>query len=58
MVRIVPWNTVCTKCNVKLEYFNADVKSNAHEYYVSHKITKREIGHYIECPICGERISV
>jgi len=58
MVKVIPWNTVCKKCNVKLEYFNEDIQSKEHEYYVYHNVTKKEISHYIVCPICGQHISV
>lgn len=34
MVRIIPWITKCSECNVKLEYNNEDVQSKEREYRV------------------------
>ncbi len=56
MVKILPWITLCNKCNVRLEYDNEDIQSEDHEYYVYHNVTKKEISHYIICPNCGDKV--
>lgn len=43
MVKVIPWTTVCKHCDVKLEYYNEDIKF---EYQKA----------YIICPNCGKKV--
>lgn len=45
MVKVIPWTTVCIHCDVKLEYYNEDVKFD--------EINQKS---YIICPNCGKKI--
>ena len=56
MVKILPWITLCSKCNVRLEYNNEDIQSEDHEYSLDGKKINKETLHYIVCPKCGNKI--
>lgn len=58
MIKIVPWNTVCTKCNVKLEYYNEDIVVRNETTAMYHDVEEHELRGYIKCPICGCEIRV
>lgn len=58
MVKVVPWNTVCTKCNVKLEYYNEDIIIRNEVITTYRDAEERELRGYIKCPKCGNHIHV
>lgn len=58
MVKIIPWDTVCKKCNVKLEYYNEDIQLENYEYSLDGQRTIKKTFHYIVCPKCGNKIYI
>ena len=56
MVKVIPWVTICSNCDVRLEYENEDVQSEEHEYCIYRDKIEKEINHYIVCPKCGNKI--
>ena len=55
MVRVIPWTTKCSECDVKLEYNNEDVQSKEREYRVG-RACQTYTYHYIICPKCGKEV--
>jgi hypothetical protein len=58
MVKIIPWDTVCKKCNVKLEYYNEDIINRNVISGMYHDFNTYELRGYIKCPVCGCEIRV
>jgi len=56
MVKILPWITLCSKCNVRLEYDKEDIFDEDHSYSIDGINIKYNICHYIICPNCGDKV--
>lgn len=56
MVKILPLVTLCSKCNVRLEYNIKDVFDEDHPYSIDGIDIKHNICHYIICPNCGDKV--
>ena len=58
MVKILPWITLCSKCNVRLEYDKEDIFDEDHSYSIDGINIKYNICHYIICPNCGDKVYI
>lgn len=58
MVKVIPWETKCKKCDVRLEYYNEDVIKRNELITTYHDVEEHEWRGYIKCPICGCEIRV
>ena len=56
MVRIIPWETECPHCHVRLEYEKTDIKFEVQEYTVYSNVTSKENKYFIICPGCKEKV--